>query len=220
MKSRGVIIALAVLLAGALGLGTYVLHLVRRARSSTPVNAADTQPVAPPVAGPPTAITLFAASDEDSMLHPQQTSIALPAEPSKRAREILHALVAQYQDPGSAHPLGAAADVRDVYLVGSDLAVVDVNAVFADAHPSGILEEELTLASMAQTLAANLPGIMRMKLLVDGKERATLAGHASLEEPYAVQDAARIVKPKGPAESSPSTPQTEPPGVQARVAVS
>jgi hypothetical protein len=43
-----------------------------------------------------------------------------------------------------------------------------------------VLEEELTVASLIQTLAANIPGILRVKILVEGKQRETLAGHADL----------------------------------------
>jgi hypothetical protein len=217
MKYRGLLIAFAVLLVAASVLGLYVFHLARRARAAAPATASDAEPVAPPVAGPATPVTVYAASDEDSLLHRRETAIALSPEPAQRARQVLHALVAQYQDPGSAHPLGAGADINDVYLVEETLAVVDVNAVFADTHPSGILEEELTLASLTQTLAANIPGVTAMKLLVDGKERATLAGHVGLAEPYAARDAARIVAPASPAGSSPSGPAAESPGVQARL---
>ena len=68
--------------------------------------------------------------------------------------------------------------------MGSDTAVVDTNAAFADAHPSGVLAEELTIASMVNTLNANDPQITRVKILVDGKERDTLAGHADLRRFY------------------------------------
>jgi hypothetical protein len=47
-----------------------------------------------------------------------------------------------------------------------------------------VLEEELTVASLIQTLVANIPDILRVKILVDGKERETLAGHADLSDFY------------------------------------
>jgi hypothetical protein len=58
--------------------------------------------------------------------------------------------------------------------------VIDVNAAMADGHRSGILAEDLTVASLVQTIAANIPGILKVKLLVEGKQRDTLAGHADL----------------------------------------
>ncbi len=47
-------------------------------------------------------------------------------------------------------------------------------------HRSGVLVEELTVASLVETLSANIPGINRVKILVDGKSRDTLAGHVDL----------------------------------------
>jgi hypothetical protein len=38
------------------------------------------------------------------------------------------------------------------------------------------------VASLIQTLSANIPGILKVKILVEGKERETLAGHADLSD--------------------------------------
>jgi len=42
----------------------------------------------------------------------------------------------------------------------------------------------MTLASMIESLTANVPGISKVKFLVDGRERETLAGHADLMSFY------------------------------------
>jgi hypothetical protein len=62
------------------------------------------------------------------------------------------------------------------------VAVVDLNAAFADQHRSGILDEQLTVDSLVETLAVNVPGVSRVRILVDGKTRDTLAGHADLTD--------------------------------------
>ena len=36
------------------------------------------------------------------------------------------------------------------------------------------------MASLIHTISANTPGILKVKILVDGKDRDTLAGHADL----------------------------------------
>jgi len=69
---------------------------------------------------------------------------------------------------------------------------------------------------MAQTLAANLPGVTQMKLIVDGKERTTLAGHAGLAEPYAMADAAKLVAPPPP-DKNPLSKPSDAQGVQAKL---
>jgi spore germination protein GerM len=88
--------------------------------------------------------------------------------------------------------LGVGADIRDVYIVDPGLAVIDLNSAFVDGHRSGVLVEELTLASLVQTLAGNIPGINRVRILVEGKQRTTLAGHVDLSNAYDTSAVARL----------------------------
>jgi hypothetical protein len=76
--------------------------------------------------------------------------------------------------------------------------VIDVNAAFVSGHTSGILAEELTIVSMAQTLSANIQGLTRVKFLVDGKDRETLAGHADLSGFYDVEQSTELAKQLSP----------------------
>jgi hypothetical protein len=98
----------------------------------------------------------------------------------------LRALLRIYQQPGSAHPLAPASDIRAIYLVAPGAAVIDLNAAFADQHRSGILSEQLTLSSLVETLGVNVPGIHRVHILVEGQPRDTLAGHADLTDSFDV----------------------------------
>ena len=176
-------IALFILIATVAVMGYYAFKLKRRAEQ-LPVRVADTRPVQPPVSGKSESLTLYIANDDDEMLHKQAVSTALPEESSERALRVLRALILSYQQKNSRHALAEGADVNAVFLVAPNTAVVDLNNAFADGHRSGVLVEQLTLASMAQTLAANVPNIGRIKFLVDGKERERLAGHADIESYY------------------------------------
>lgn len=194
MITRRLLVGIILLVVAVLGLGLYVLHLANSARQMPPV-VSDTRPLAPPpVAGPSVPVVLFVANDNDGQLVKQQVTLALPTAPSERAKEILRALLTQYQDRASPHPMDAAVAINDVYPADNGLVVVNANAAFADTHRSGILVEELTLASLTQTLAANLPNVLRMKLLIEGKERVTLAGHIDLSEPFELSSATKLVK--------------------------
>jgi Sporulation and spore germination len=183
MIPRHLIIGVAVLLAIALGMGFYVWRM-RSHVDRGEVSAVDSQPVAPPVSGSNEQVTLYVAYDDAGVLRPKPVRIPLPAGRQERAAEILRALLTLYLDKSSPHPLGAGSEIRDVYLVDPGLAVVDLNAAFADNHRSGVLVEELTVVSLIQTLSANVPGITRVKILVEGNERDTLAGHADLSNFY------------------------------------
>jgi hypothetical protein len=185
MIPRHLYFAISVLLLAVLGMGLYAWHM-RGREAANPVAATDTRPVVPPVAGPTEQVTLFVAYDDIGVLRPQAARTPLPSVRQQRAEELLRALLAIYLDKSSPHPLPQGSDVRSVYLVDPGLAVIDVNAAFADGHRSGVLSEELTVASLVQTLSANLPGILKVKILVEGKERQTLAGHADLSNIFDV----------------------------------
>lgn len=185
MIPRQFLIAMAVLLIAVLGLSVYAWHM-RKAVTSTPVATTDTRPLAPPIAGPTERVTLFVAHDEDGTLRAQSAQIPLPSGRQQRAEELLRALLSLYLDKSSPHALGSGADIRSVFLVDPGVAVIDVNSAFADTHRSGVLVEELTVTSLIHTVSANTPGILKVKILVDGKERETLSGHADLSAFYDV----------------------------------
>ncbi|MGA8762637.1 MAG: GerMN domain-containing protein [Candidatus Sulfotelmatobacter sp.] len=177
MIPRHLYIAVAVLLLAAFGMSVYAWRMRGHAAAEP---AADSRAIVPPVAGPTERVTLFVAYDTPGVLSAESAAIPLPSDRQQRAEELLRALVTVYLDKTSSHPLAAGADVRSVYLVDPGLAVVDVNAAFADGHRSGVLVEELTLVSMIHTLSANIQGISKVKILVEGREIQTLAGHADL----------------------------------------
>jgi hypothetical protein len=185
MIPRHLLIAIAVLLVAVLGLIAYAWHM-RKTAAATPVASTDARLLAPPVAGPTERVTLFVAHDNDGSLRAEAAQIPLPSGRQQRAEELLRALVSLYLDKSSPHALGSGADVRSVFLVDPGVAVIDLNAAFADTHRSGVLVEELTVASLIHTISANTPGILKVKILVDGKERDTLAGHADLSAFYDV----------------------------------
>ena len=181
MIPRHFYIAVSVLLATALGMSVYVWRMRGRA-AATPVASADTRPVVAPASGPTERVTLWVAYDDLGILRAQSAQIPLPSVRQQRAEELVRALIAIYLDKNSSHPLPAGSDVRSVYLVDPGLAVIDLNAALADGHRSGVLAEELTVASMIQTVSANIPGILKVKILVEGKQRESLAGHADLSD--------------------------------------
>jgi len=185
MIPRHLVIAVAVLLVAVLGLSVYAWH-VRKTVASVPAASTDTRPLAPPVAGPTAQVTLFVAHDNNGSVRAESAQIPMPSGRQERAEALLRSLLSIYLDKSSPHPLGAGADVRAVFLVDPGVAVVDLNGAFADTHRSGVLVEELTVVSLIHTISANTPGILKVKILVDGQERDTLAGHADLSSFYDV----------------------------------
>jgi hypothetical protein len=185
MIPRHLAIAMTFLLLAALGLSVYAWHM-RNTAARAPVLSTDTRPLAPPIAGPTERVTIYVAHDDDGTLRPESALIPLPSTRQQRADELLRALLSIYLDKSSPHVLGPGADIRSVFLVDPGVAVIDLNSAFADTHRSGVLIEELTVASLIRTISANTPGLVRVKILVDGQQRDTLAGHADLSSFYDV----------------------------------
>ena len=186
-------ITIALVLLAILVSGVIIIRITHKEEALT-LQAAETAPVAPMVGGKQEHIQLLLAYDDDQALRWRPVDVFLPADRNLRARETLRSVLAQYLQTPSPHPLAKGADIKDVYFISDDTMIVDTTAQFADGHPSGILLEELTLASLIETLTANVPGIARIKFLVDGKERETLAGHADLMSFYQTSTVHELAK--------------------------
>jgi hypothetical protein len=186
MIPRHLLIGVAALLMVVVSMGIYLRHMRRRAVELESAAATSALPVAPPASGPTETVTLYVADDAAGMLRARSAQIPLPGGRQQRAEELLRALLRIYQQPSTAHPLAPASDIRSIYLVNPGAAVIDLNAAFADQHRSGILSEQLTVNSLVETLAVNVPGIQRVNILIEGKTRETLAGHADLTESFDV----------------------------------
>lgn len=180
MIPRQILFAVTVMIVLVIALGFYFRKMRRQAELEP--SAAASLPVPPPASGPTETVALYVANDADGQLHVQSAQIPLPGGRQRRGEELLRALLRICQAPGAAHPLAHTSDLRSVYLIDPGAAVIDLNSAFADQHRSGIQVEQLTINSLVETLAMNVPGIQRVKILVDGKSRETLAGHADLSD--------------------------------------
>jgi len=186
-------ITISFLLMAILIAGIYITQL-RHAEETKTRQGLTTRAEAPEGRGEEETIRVLVAYDEDLALRWRKTQVFVPEQRDLRAQAVLRAVLTQYLQTPSPHPLGKGSDIKDVYFLNDDTLLIDTNAQFADGHPSGVLLEQMTLASLIETLTANVPGISRVKFLVEGKERETLAGHADLMSFYqasAVHELAR-----------------------------
>jgi hypothetical protein len=194
------------LLACSLVMFLFLLHGCQQAHKRL-AGQPDLTPIAAPNATQNEVVTLYLANDTDVSITPVSHQVALPLEPNARARTILEALIAQYGQPDSPHPLPRGPAIADVFLfdmpaptdptaattdanVYGQTALINLRGSFADNHPSGVVVETLTIQSIIGTLHAALPLVGQIRFLVDGKPRETLAGHASLARPYPAVDTA------------------------------
>lgn len=193
MIPRHLQIMIALLLAAILVSGVYIIKLTHKEQAKN-LQSQEERSIAPPLKGQQQHIQVLLAYDEDRALRWRDATVSLPDQRNLRAREVLRAVLGEYLQYPSPHPLGRGTEIRDVYFISPDTAVVDTTAPFADGHPSGILLEEMTICSLIESLNANVPGINRVKFIVDGHERETLAGHADLMSFYQSSEVHEMAK--------------------------
>ena len=119
------------------------------------------------------------------------------ARSSRPAAFSKHSLVAAPAAYTSAIPEGTK--LRAVFVSSTGEAYVDLSPEMGAKHPGGSLNEMLTVYTIVNALTSNLPAIVAVQILVDGKEIDSLAGHVDLRRP--LQENVRWVAPPTPPES-------------------
>lgn len=84
--------------------------------------------------------------------------------------------------------LPAGTSLLHVYLDDRGLLTVDLSRAFQQGFRGGASTEYLAVASLARTLAANVPETRRVMIVCGGEPLATLGGHLPLDRPLEVSD--------------------------------
>ncbi|MBI5442116.1 MAG: GerMN domain-containing protein [Deltaproteobacteria bacterium] len=140
----------------------------------------------PPILQPPSSgtaeATLYFADPRWTRLLAEPRALRLPAEGAARVRGLVEALGEGPRQAG-APVLPKAAKVRGVYLAREGVAVIDFDPEIAEVGAGGASGELLSVYALVHTIAANVPGVQSIQLLVNGQERETLAGHVKISHP-------------------------------------
>ena len=150
----------------------------------TPPRTADAPPAAPPVETATAHITatLFYASSDGQGLVPMRREVPFAEGVMAQGRQILTTQLGAAPPPLiSVIPKGTS--LRAFYVTDRGDAFVDLSREVSSAHPGGSLTELLTVYALVNAVAANLPAVQRVQLLVDGKEVDTIAGHVDVRRP-------------------------------------
>lgn len=197
--SRAWRLLLVLLLAAIIVMAVFLVRLRERA-SARLAEKADQAPLTADITAPQQTVKLLVAHDIDDSLVEVERRYPMPQDESERARVLIQKLLEEYAAPQSPHPIANADGLEGIYLMPlpqqkGRMAVVDLTLAFAQAQPSGIEPESLTLLSIIATLHANLPDIAQVRFLVDGQQRETLAGHADLTRAYLTSGSQMAVQP-------------------------
>jgi len=206
-----VILLVAAVLAGLIYFRILHHRVTRLAQTQAAQEQERREVVAPPISTP-TDVTanaqmFWVSATQSDQLAAVTIQLPLSADPVERAKQLIGALIANPPTPAQ-RTLPAGATLLSFYILPNGVAIADFSDDLATETPSGILSESMAVNSIVQTLAANVPGITRLKILIHGQEAQTLAGHIDISGFFDVYAAApaTILPPA----AAPLTPQGKP----------
>lgn len=160
-------------------------------------------------------VFLFYQSADGDLLLPVEREIFRTEELVDQAKQVIELLARAPEDGEAVSALPPGTRLRSLFLFEDGLAVADFSGEMSRAHPGGVWGEVATIYSVVDSLTFNFPSIRRVKILVDGREAETLAGHVSLAHPFGM-DLSMVGAPRSAvAETAPAVPTPEivsPPG--------
>jgi spore germination protein GerM len=144
--------------------------------------SAASPPAAPVVPGRKIKARLFYVAEDGAGLVSTERDVPFAEETVAQARQILEAQLAAPSEPlVSAVPPGTT--LRALFVTERGEAFVDLSREVVSGHTGGSMNEALTIYTLVNALAANLPAITTVQILVDGRQVDTLAGHLDLRRP-------------------------------------
>jgi hypothetical protein len=128
-------------------------------------------------------VEIYYPSSEEDGLVGELHEIFNTATPGDRAKQIIADLISGPDNPGSLRALPPATRLRQVYVLDSGVAYLDFSADLTEGMGGGSKEEILAVYSVVNSVAINIPEILRVGILVNGRTLATLNGHLDLRRP-------------------------------------
>jgi spore germination protein GerM len=145
-----------------------------------------TQPAVINPGDPKVKAKLFWASGaDDGTLSAVTVELPLSSDPVLRAKQVLNTLLAGPVDT-ELRTVPPDAALLALYLLPDGTAIADFSEALGTSIPSGIESEQMAVDSITNTLAANVPQVRRLKILIHGQEVETLAGHLDLSQAFVV----------------------------------
>jgi spore germination protein GerM len=171
--------AIFAITAGAAALGIILVH---SAGAPVRIPPADSQSGIRPDSAHATPVNLYFSDKENEFLIAEDRTLNHPDNPAFFARSIVEALI-KGPRRGLIRTIPEQTAIRAVYITQDGICYVDLTSGIAEHQPGGIRSELLAVYSIANSLVLNVPEIEAVKILVNGNEAATLAGHIDLQVP-------------------------------------
>ncbi len=128
-------------------------------------------------------VQLYFSDKENSFLIAEERQVSHATHPAQFGQTIIAALI-QGPTEGLMRTIPTGTKLLALFVAPDKTAYVNLTTTIKDAHPGGIQSEQMTIFSIVNSLILNIPEINAVKILIDGQETTTLAGHINLRFPF------------------------------------
>jgi hypothetical protein len=154
-------------------------------RMNAPEGPSVQPPVRPALSVPatrnePLMVTVFIPAGD--MLMTGVVGVTRQPDTQSQSREVLVALFADQR--AAAAPILRDVRFKAVYLDAAGTAYVDLSAPLQKSVKASAWEEFIAVYALVNTLMQNFEEIRQVRLMVDGKEAQTFAGHLDLSRSF------------------------------------
>lgn len=141
----------------------------------------------PPIVQDVTAADLYFPA-YNGFLGVERRQMDLTGTPEEQIRLLVETLLTGPEQPEHGRAFAEGVTLAEVYVAENGTAYVDLASPEAQEPPStGSLHEMQIVYSLVDTVALNVPGVERVALLWNGRQRLTFAGHLDTSVPLAPQ---------------------------------
>jgi len=129
-----------------------------------------------------TIIHLYFANKGNSFLIAEKRLLVQSDDPAQMGKLIIESIIKGPKE-GLMRTISSDATLRALFVTGDKTAYADFSPAIREKHPGGCKSEIITIYSIVNSLILNIPEIDTVKILIDGRESMTLAGHIDLRFP-------------------------------------
>lgn len=128
----------------------------------------------------------FFFEQADATLVAEVRNLRLPESPVAAATPLLREYLKGPSRPESARPFPVDVVLRAAYVLPDGTAIVDLGGpTLTTGWSTGSHAELMAAYSLVQTLTVNVPQVKRVRILVNGQQGETLAGHLRIDRSLA-----------------------------------
>jgi hypothetical protein len=126
---------------------------------------------------------IYFSDPQERFLMPEKRYVFKENDVAAQAKEIVKALL-EGSKAGLVNTFPTGVSIRDVKVVDAEIALVNFSKNLTKLHQGGSTAEMATIYSLTNSITQNVPGIKKVKILVEGKELSSIKGHISTRKAF------------------------------------